>query len=97
VGRAVLAAGLALDFCLGIAGHFWVQHLAFPLDMFARHSDQALLYVHGYTTWENFRTKIALHLTLVGDLGVPVLPLIALLAVLLGLALRHALRATPVS
>ena len=97
VGRAVLAAGLALDFCLGIAGHFWVQHLAFPLDMFARHRDQALLYVHGYTTWENFRTKIALHLTLVGDLGVPVLPLIALLAVLLGLALRHALRATPVS
>ena len=36
-------------------------------------------------------------LTLVGDLGVPARPLVALLAVLLGLALRHALRANPVS
>jgi hypothetical protein len=97
VGRGLLAAGLALDFSLGIAGHFWVQHLAFPPDLFARHRDQALLYVHGYTTWNNFLSKSALHLTFVGDLGVPVLPLVALLAVLLGLALRHALRSTPVS
>jgi hypothetical protein len=94
-GRVVLATGLALDFCLGIAGHFWVQHLAFPADLFARHQDQTLLYVHGYATWNNFLSKCALHLTFVGDLGVPVLPLVALLAVLLALALRHALRPTP--
>ena len=96
-GRALLAAGLALDFCLGIAGHFWVQHLAFSPDLFAQHRDQVLLYVHGYTTWNNFLSKCALHLTFVGDLGVPVLPLGALLAVLLGLALRRALRPAPVS
>jgi hypothetical protein len=96
-GRIVLATGLAVDFSLGIAGHFWVQHLAFPADMFARHTDQALLSVHGYTTWNNFLSKCALHLTFVGDLGVPVLPLVALLAALLALALRHALRPTPVS
>jgi hypothetical protein len=36
-------------------------------------------------------------LTLVGDLGGPARPLVALLAVLLGLALRHALSANPVS
>ncbi len=96
-GRALLAAGLALDFSLGIAGHFWVQHLAFPADLFAQHRDQVLLYVHGYTTWNNFLSKCALHLTFVGDLGVPALPLVAFLAVLLGLALRHALRSTPVA
>ena len=97
MGRVVLATGLALDFSLGIAGHFWVQHLAFPADLFARHGDRALLYVHGYTTWKNFFSKCDLHLTFVGDLGVPVLPLVSLLAVLLAVALRHALRPTPVS
>jgi hypothetical protein len=96
-GRALLATGLTLDFGLGIASHFWVQHLAFSADMFARHRDQFLLSEHGYATWNNFLSKCALGLTFVGDLGVPALPLVALLAVLLGLALRHALRSTPCS
>ena len=96
-GRGVLATGLTLDFSLGIAGHFWVQHLAFPADLFTQHRDQMLLYLHGYTTWNNFLSKCALHLTFVGDLGVPVLPLVALLAVLLALALRRVLRPTPAS
>ena len=96
-GRALLAMALALDFSLGIALHFWVQHLAFPADMFARHRDQFLLSEHGYATWNNFLSKCALGLTFVGDLGVPVLPLVALLAALLALALRHALRPTPVT
>ena len=93
-GRVV---ALALDFSLGIAIHFWVQDLVFPADMFARHRDQFLLSEYSYATWNNFLSKCALGLAFVGDLGVPAQPLVALLAVRLGLTLRHALRPTSVS
>ena len=90
--RVWLAVGLMLDFCLGIAGHFWLQHLAFPADLFIKQRGQELLLVHGYAAWNNFLTKSDRHLTFVGDSGLPAPLVCGLLAVLLGWALWSALR-----
>ncbi len=79
----------------GAAGHFWLQHLELPADIFGRQREQELLLLHGYTTWNNFLSKCVLRLTFVGDLGFPALLVCTLLAVLLGLPLWSAFR--PVS
>jgi hypothetical protein len=90
--RVWLAVGLMVDFCLGVAGHFWLQHLAFPADLFIKQRGQELLLVHGYATWNNFLTKCDRRLTFVGDSGLPAPLVCGLLAVLLALALWSALR-----
>jgi len=90
--RVGLAVGLTLDFCLGVAGHFWLQHLEFPADTFVRQRGQEFLLLHGYATWNNFLSKCVLRLTFVGDSGLPAPLVCGLLAVLLGLALWSAFR-----
>ncbi len=90
--RGWLAVGLTVDFCLGVAGHFWLQHLEFPADVFIKQRGQELLLLHGYATWNNFLAKCVRHLTFVGDSGLPAPLVCGLLAVLLGLALWSAFR-----
>jgi len=91
--RALLVAGMAADCALGIIWHFILQHWDFPADLFANHGGIALLRLHGYATWNNALSKSVLRLTLVGDLGIPVLPLGLLLAVLFIVAVRRAMGA----
>lgn len=90
--RAWLALGLAVDFGLGIALHYRVQHLDFPRDVFSNYLGWALRVEHGNATWINFYVKCSHNLTFVGDSGIPVGVLGTLLVVLLGLALRKAYR-----
>ena len=84
-----------LAWLAGVAAHFWLQHLEFPVDMFVRQRGQEFLLLHGYATWNNFLSKCVLRLTFVGDSGLPAPLVCGLLAVLLGLARWSALR--PVS
>jgi len=95
LGRAlqvILAAGLAIDFTLGIVLHFWMQHLVFPTALFANRNGQQLLDLHGYATWNNFLAKSFLHLTFLGDIAPPAILICGLLAGLLGLAARLAFK-----
>ncbi len=88
LGRAlkvILSVGLAVDFILGIALHFWVQHLVFSPHLFANHGGQQLIDLHGYATWNNFLAKISLHLGFLGDIAPPPILVCGLLAALLGL------------
>jgi len=92
--RCCLIGGLAVDTALGIALHFYFQHMDLALD-FPNYRDQTLIHLRGYATWVNYVTKAAQHLTFLGDRSIQAAPLCTVLALLLALAIYQANSACP--
>jgi len=85
--RVCLAAGLGVDFILGVGLHFYVQSIYFsPLD-FMTDMGQSVSQTYGFGLWANLYAKTTLGLSFLGDatLSRPIVVLV--LACLLGLAL----------
>lgn len=85
--RICLAAGLGVDFILGVGLHFYVQSLYFsPLDFMAD-MGQSISQTYGFGLWANLYAKTTLGLSFLGDASLSRPIVVLILACLLGLAL----------
>jgi len=83
--RIVLAAGVALDFALGVVLQFYLENLTFP-PSWLQDRGRAIIAAHGGGTWTNLLVKLQYRLEFVGDWPVSRPLLVALLGGLFALA-----------
>ncbi len=88
--RRWLAGGLVLDGAAGVALQLWLEHLAVPLNALALQGGAVLRSIYGLSLANNAAEKVALQYTFVGDGAWAPALLVAVFALLLGIAIRQA-------